>query len=60
MQISMMSSDLPEEIGKLQIPDDEIGRQAVDSLCGYVYQIYQTLNAWLILKENEILLLEVA
>jgi len=39
-----MSSDLPEEIGNLQIPDDEIGRQAVNSLGGYVYQIYQTLR----------------
>ena len=60
MEITMMSSDLPEEIRNLQIPDDEIGRQAVNSLRGYVYQIYQTLNAWLTLKEDEVLLLEVA
>ncbi|MFC1739251.1 tetratricopeptide repeat protein [Planctomycetota bacterium] len=60
MQISMMSSDLPEEIRNLQIPDDQTKRQAVDSLRGYIYQIYQTLNTWLTLKEDEILLLEVA
>ena len=60
MEIAMMSSDLPEEIGNLQIPDDESGRQAVNSLRGYVYQIYQTLNVWLTLKADEILLLEVA
>ena len=52
--------DLPEEIGNLQIPEDQRNRQAVASLGGYVYQIYQTLNAWIKLKEDEILLLEVA
>jgi tetratricopeptide (TPR) repeat protein len=60
MEIIMMSPDLPEETGNLQIPEDEIRRQAVNSLRGYIYQIYQTLNAWLTLKEDEILLLEVA
>lgn len=45
---------------KLHIPDDQIKRQAVASLRGYAYQIYQTLNAWLTLKDEEILLLEVA
>jgi hypothetical protein len=38
----------------------QIGRQAVASLRGYVYQIYQTLSVWLTLKEDETLLLEVA
>ncbi len=56
----MMSSDLPEEIGNLQIPDDQAKRQAVASLRGYIYQIYQSLNAWMRLEEDEILLLEVA
>ncbi|MBN2589827.1 MAG: hypothetical protein JXA96_08185 [Sedimentisphaerales bacterium] len=41
-------------------PHDEIARQAVHSLRGYRYQILQTLNAWLSLKDDEILLLEVA
>jgi len=53
-------SDLPEEIGNLQTPDDQAKRQAVDSIRGYLYQIYQTLNAWITLKEDDILLLEVA
>lgn len=55
-----MHPDSFDEIGNLQIPDNERNRQAVNSLRGYAYQIYQTLNTWLTLKENEILLLEVA
>jgi len=58
--MSMVVPILPEELENLQIPDDEIGRQAVNSLRGYIYQIYQTLSAWLTLGEDEILLLEVA
>jgi len=54
-----MSNKL-EELENLQIPDEQIGRQAVDCLRGYVYQIYQSLAAWLTLKEGETLLLEVA
>ncbi len=49
-----------EEFDKLQIPDEQIGRQAVDSLRGYVYQIYQSLASWITLREGEVLLLEVA
>ena len=56
----MVTPGLLEELKNLQVPDDEIGRQAVNSLRGYIYQIYQTLNAWLTLGEDEILLLEVA
>ena len=44
----------------LNIPAEELGRQAVDSLRGYIYQIYQSINAWLRIKEEETLLLEVA
>ena len=44
----------------LNIPDEEIGRQAIDSLRGYIYQIYQSIYAWLNIKEEEVLLLEVA
>lgn len=49
-----------EELEKLQIPDEQVGRQAVDSLRGYVYQIYQSLASWIGIKEDEVLLLEVA
>lgn len=44
----------------LNIPTEELGRQAVDSLRGYIYQIYESINAWLRIKEEETLLLEVA
>jgi tetratricopeptide (TPR) repeat protein len=54
-----MSKNL-EALEKLQIPDDQIGRQAVDCLRGYVYQIYQSLASWIGIKEDETLLLEVA
>ena len=49
-----------EELESLQTPGNQKKRQAVDSLRGYAYQFYQTLIAWITLKENEILLLEVA
>jgi len=54
-----MSNKL-EELENLHNPDEQIARQAVDSLRGYVYQIYQSLAEWIKLKENEVLLLEVA
>lgn len=44
----------------LNIPPEELSRQAVDSLRGYIYQIYQSINAWLRIKDEDILLLEVA
>ena len=56
----MVVPDLFQEFDNLEIPNDEVARQAVDSLRGYVYQIYQTLAAWLTLGEEEALLLEVA
>ncbi|MBA7471440.1 hypothetical protein ES707_06746 [subsurface metagenome] len=54
-----MSKNL-EALEKLQIPGEQIGRQAVDSLRGYVYQIYQSLASWIGIEEDEVLLLEVA
>lgn len=33
-------------------------RDATDSIRGYVYQVYQSILAWIQLKENEILILE--
>ncbi len=33
-------------------------RDATDSIRGYVYQIYQSILAWMSLKENELLVLE--
>lgn len=35
-------------------------RDATDSIRGYVYQIYQSIHAWLSLNENEQLYLECA
>jgi len=43
----------------IKIPELEKKRQAVYSLTGYLYQIYQTLNAWLSLAEDDLLLIEV-
>ena len=44
----------------ITLSEKEQRRQAVDSLKGYIYQIYQSIAAWLNLKENEILFIEVA
>ena len=44
----------------ITLSEKEQRRQAVDSLRGYIYQIYQSIAAWLNLKENEILFIEVA
>ncbi len=44
----------------LNIPEADIGRQAVSSLGGYIYQLYQTVAAWLKLGDNDILAIEVA
>jgi hypothetical protein len=41
------------------VPDDE-GRQAVDALAGYAYQLYQTLLSWFSLQPREILFVEIA
>ena len=44
----------------VNVPPEEEARQAIDSLRGYAYQIYQSLLAWLRLKSDEVLFLEVA
>lgn len=41
------------------VPDDR-ARQAVDAIGGYAYQLYQTLHAWIGLREHELLFVEVA
>ena len=41
-------------------PVGDTAREAIDSLRGYVYQIYQSALAWTELKEGEFLFLEVA
>src|SRR5258708_19666665 len=48
------------EIGPPTIPDQDIARQAVSALRGYVYQMYASALAWAKLGADEILLLEVA
>jgi|GEM_PF-1670619 len=45
---------------RLQLSPEAIGRQAVRSIGGYVYQLYQGLLAWLNLGDSDLLLLEVA
>jgi hypothetical protein len=45
----------------LSLPPDfnvDPNRDATASIRGYVYQIYQSVLAWLELKENELLVLE--
>lgn len=41
-------------------PVGDSAREAIDSLRGYVYQVYQSALAWTELKEDEFLFLEVA
>ena len=48
---------MPSE--KMQIPVGDPAREAIASLGGYAYQIYQSAFAWTELKENELLFLEV-
>lgn len=45
---------------EIPIPKGNEARQAVDALGGYVYQIYQSALAWIELKPDEFLFLEVA
>lgn len=42
------------------IPKGDKAREAIDSLRGYVYQIYQSALAWIELEPEELLFLEVA
>ena len=41
-------------------PKGDVSREAIDALRGYVYQIYQSALAWIELKADEFLFLEVA
>ncbi|OHB60302.1 MAG: hypothetical protein A2Y12_04315 [Planctomycetes bacterium GWF2_42_9] len=56
----MMLPDLLKELGNIQVPDKDVERQAVNALRGYIYQVYETLNTWLTLKQDEVLAIEVA
>lgn len=44
----------------IPFPEGDKAREAIDSLRGYVYQIYQSALAWIDLKPDEFLFLEVA
>jgi len=44
----------------IPIPKGDVVREAIDSLRGYVYQIYQSALAWIELESEEFLFLEVA
>src|SRR5580658_5646690 len=48
------------ERGPPTVPDQDVARQAVSALRGYVYQMYASALAWTKLGPDEILLLEVA
>lgn len=47
-------------MAKTSIPKGDKDREAIDALKGYVYQIYQSALAWIELKPDERLFLEVA
>lgn len=47
-------------MGLAPIPKGEVSREAIDALRGYVYQIYQSALAWIELRYDEFLFLEVA
>lgn len=42
------------------VPASEVARQATDALGGYVYQLDQTVKAWLTLSDGEVLHIEFA
>jgi hypothetical protein len=42
------------------VPDAEVARQAIPPLRGYAYQIHQTLSAWIDLRGDDELYIEVA
>jgi hypothetical protein len=43
----------------IKVPTQELGRQAIRSFGGYIYQVYQTVAAWLDLREGGVLFVEV-
>ncbi|WP_338831867.1 hypothetical protein [Bradyrhizobium sp. 27S5] len=52
-----MDSDQRDSI---VVPDDELTRQATDAIAGFGYQLYQTVSAWMSLKDGEQLFVEMA
>jgi hypothetical protein len=50
----------PSAKSAINVPPEEVKRQAEAALLGYGYQLYQTLSAWLSLKPNELLHVEFA
>jgi hypothetical protein len=50
----------PRVTRKINVPPEEVERQAGAALLGYGYQLYQTASAWLRLKPNELLHIEFA
>jgi len=46
--------------GSWNVPQAELRRQAVASLGGYAYQLHRSLSAWLGLRTDDVLILEVA
>ena len=44
----------------VRVPKSQVARQATDALEGYVYQLHQTVLAWLTLGPNELLHIEFA
>ena len=51
---------MKEVMNKISVPKGNLTREAIDSLRGYVYQIYQSALAWIELEPDEFLFLEVA
>lgn len=50
--------DLPST--SIAVPADQAARQAIAPIEGYTYQLYQTVRAWQLLRENERLYVELA
>lgn len=44
----------------IAVPTDELARQATDVITGFGYQLYQTVSAWMALKPEDRLLVEIA
>ena len=44
----------------VKVPESQVARQATNALAGYVYQLHQTVLAWLTLNQNELLHIEFA
>ena len=44
----------------IAVPEDQAARQAIAPFEGYIYQLYQTVQVWQLLRENERLYVELA